>query len=77
MKSKGVNPTYSTADLITEVILLSYFGRLYPVLPRCCHARCVDVFVEDENACEAVLAVYASNLRVTGLAVLAEVGVVI
>jgi len=37
----------------------------------------VDVFVEDENACEAVLAVHASNLRVTGLAVLAEVGVVI
>ena len=35
----------------------------------CYHACCDDVFVEDENACEAARAVHASKILVTGLAI--------
>ena len=40
----------------------------YPIL-GCYHARCVDVFVEDENAFEAVWAVHVCKIHVTGLAI--------
>ena len=40
----------------------------YPIL-GCYHARCVDVFVEDENACEAAWAVHVCKIHVTGLAI--------
>ena len=35
----------------------------------CYHARCVDVFVEDENACKAAWAVHVSKILVTRLAI--------
>lgn len=45
-----------------------FFYMRYPIL-RCYHARCVDVFVEDENACEAAWAVHVSKIHVTELAI--------
>ena len=33
------------------------------------HTRCVDVFVENENACKTAWAVYFSKIRVTGAAI--------
>ena len=41
------------------------FRRCSEVFRECYHGCCVDVFVDDKNACKATWAVHASKIRVT------------
>ena len=53
---------------ISKVIPLKPIVDMASSPPRIMHARCVDVFVEPENACKVAWTVHVSKIRVTGLA---------